>query len=91
MLRPLDAVRARRLIDGAPGPDDHGGPGHPDAGDRAGAERHLRVPSAQGDPLPFRAYGIRRRDDGPTIDGTTIGGTTIGGAGFHGPADAGAG
>ncbi|MGW0752975.1 GNAT family N-acetyltransferase [Streptomyces sp. NPDC002587] len=34
--------------------------------------------AAQGDPLPFGAYEIRRRDDG----------STIGGAGFHGPADA---
>ncbi|MFE9632515.1 GNAT family N-acetyltransferase [Streptomyces sp. NPDC006463] len=78
VLRPLDADGARRLIDGAPGPDDHWGPGYPDAGDRAGAQRYLRVLAAHGDPLPFGAYEIRRRDDG----------TTIGGAGFHGPADA---
>ncbi|MEU9300068.1 GNAT family protein [Streptomyces sp. NPDC048269] len=77
LLRPLDPGRARRLISGTPGAGERWGPGYPDDGDRAGAERYLRVLAAHGDPLPFGAYEIRRRADG----------LTIGGAGFHGPAD----
>ncbi|MET9958698.1 GNAT family N-acetyltransferase [Streptomyces sp. NPDC006326] len=78
VLVPLDAERARALAAGAPGAADRWAPGYPDEGDRAGALRYLRVLADGGDPRPFGAYEIRRRDDG----------VAIGGAGFHGPADA---
>ncbi|MFF3018030.1 GNAT family N-acetyltransferase [Streptomyces sp. NPDC057939] len=76
-LLPLDADGARRILAGGPAADRPRCPGYPDAGDRAGAERYLRVLAASGDPAPFGAYEILRRADG----------TVIGGAGFHGPAD----
>ncbi|MGW7099377.1 GNAT family N-acetyltransferase [Streptomyces sp. NPDC054883] len=78
LLRPLDAAGARRIITGRPGPAARWGPGYPQPGDRAGAERFLRVLAHHGGPGPFGAYEIELRADG----------TTIGGAGFHGPADA---
>ncbi|MFF4319887.1 GNAT family N-acetyltransferase [Streptomyces sp. NPDC001568] len=77
-LLPLDPDGARRLLAGAGGAAGRlRAPGYPDAGDRAGAERYLRVWAESGDPAPFGAYEILRREDG----------TLIGGAGFHGPAD----
>ncbi|MFD9452603.1 GNAT family N-acetyltransferase [Streptomyces sp. NPDC059985] len=77
-LLPLDADGARRLLaGGGPAAGLLRAPGYPDAGDRAGAERYLRVLAASGDPAPFGAYEILRRADA----------TVIGGAGFHGPAD----
>ncbi|MGW0392204.1 GNAT family N-acetyltransferase [Streptomyces sp. NPDC003042] len=78
VLVPLDPQRARLLAAGVPGPQAGCAPGYPDPGDRAAAERYLRVLAETGDPLPFGAYEIRRRADA----------LTIGGAGFHGPADA---
>lgn len=75
VLVPLDPDRARGLLAGEPGPGAGWAPGYPDAGDRAGAERYLRVLDATGDPRPYGAYEILRRADG----------LTIGGAGFHGP------
>ncbi|MFF1558289.1 GNAT family N-acetyltransferase [Streptomyces sp. NPDC058279] len=78
LLRPLDPARARRILTGRPGPAARWAPGYPDAGDRAGAERFLRVLAEHGDPGPFGAYEIELRADG----------RTIGGAGFHGPLDA---
>ncbi|MFE4632788.1 GNAT family N-acetyltransferase [Streptomyces sp. NPDC056773] len=77
VLFPLDADRARRLAAGNPGPGDRWAEGYPDAGDRAGAERYLRVLADTGDPAPYGAFEIQRRSDG----------LLIGGAGFHGPAD----
>lgn len=77
VLLPLDADRARLLVAGTPGPQDRWAEGYPDAGDRAGAERYLRVLADTGDPAPYGAFEIQRRDDG----------LLIGGAGFHGPAD----
>ncbi|WP_330261429.1 GNAT family N-acetyltransferase [Streptomyces sp. NBC_00539] len=78
LLRPLDRAGARRILAGRPGPADRWEPGYPDAGDRAGAERFLRVWAEHGEPGPFGAYEILLRADG----------RAIGGAGFHGPADA---
>ncbi|GHB73862.1 hypothetical protein GCM10010347_50100 [Streptomyces cirratus] len=78
LLCPLDPAGAARIITGRPGPAERWGPGYPDDGDRAGAERFLRVVAEQGDPAPFGAYEIQLRADGQTV----------GGAGFHGPADA---
>ncbi|MFE5536294.1 GNAT family N-acetyltransferase [Streptomyces sp. NPDC056519] len=77
VLLPLDADRARRLAVGQPGPGDRWAEGYPEAGDRAGAERYLRVLADTGDPAPYGAFEIQRRSDG----------LLIGGAGFHGPAD----
>ncbi|MCX4778879.1 GNAT family N-acetyltransferase [Streptomyces sp. NBC_01264] len=80
VLLPLDADRARRLAagpSGPPGPSDRWAEGYPEAGDRAGAERYLRVLADTGDPAPYGAFEIQRRSDG----------LMIGGAGFHGPAD----
>ncbi|WP_323182301.1 MULTISPECIES: GNAT family N-acetyltransferase [unclassified Streptomyces] len=77
ILVPLDADRARRLVAGTPGPEDRWAEGYPDAGDRVGAERYLRVLADTGDPAPYGAFEIQRRSDG----------LLIGGAGFHGPAD----
>ncbi|MET9609495.1 GNAT family N-acetyltransferase [Streptomyces sp. NPDC006512] len=78
LLVPLDREGALRLLSGVPGPGDRWGPGYPDAADRAGAERHLRVLAGAGCPPPFGAYEVRLRGDG----------LVVGGAGFHGPADA---
>ncbi|MFD8985191.1 GNAT family N-acetyltransferase [Streptomyces sp. NPDC059564] len=75
VLLPLGPERARRLVDGVVGPGERGADGYPDAGDRAGAERYLRVLAGSGDPAPYGAYEIQRRADG----------LLIGGAGFHGP------
>ncbi|MFJ7272181.1 GNAT family N-acetyltransferase [Streptomyces sp. NPDC099050] len=77
LLLPLDAGRARRLAAGSPGPADRWAEGYPAAGDRAGAQRYLRVLADTGDPAPYGAFEIQRRSDG----------LLIGGAGFHGPAD----
>ncbi|MFJ3205104.1 GNAT family N-acetyltransferase [Streptomyces sp. NPDC086989] len=77
VLLPLDADRARRLALGQPGRGDRWAEGYPEAGDRAGAERYLRVLAETGDPAPYGAFEIQRRSDG----------LLIGGAGFHGPAD----
>ncbi|MFD7836162.1 GNAT family N-acetyltransferase [Streptomyces sp. NPDC059761] len=77
VLLPLDADRARRLAAGQPGPGDRRAEGYPEAGDRAGAERYLRVLAGTGNPAPYGAFEIQRRCDG----------LLIGGAGFHGPAD----
>ncbi|MER5777979.1 GNAT family N-acetyltransferase [Streptomyces sp. NPDC002039] len=79
LLAPLDRASAEHLAAGTPRPpDDRWGPGYPDAADRAGAERFLRLLAEGGDPGPFGAYEIRGREDG----------VAIGGAGFHGPPDA---
>lgn len=52
-------------------------PGYPAEGDIVGAWRYLNVCAATGDPQPFGAYEIRRRDDGHAI----------GGMGFHAAPD----
>ncbi|MFI6148663.1 GNAT family N-acetyltransferase [Streptomyces sp. NPDC051109] len=77
VLLPLDADRARLLATGTPAPGDRCAEGYPEVGDRAGAERYLRVLADTGDPAPYGAFEIQRRSDG----------LLIGGAGFHGPAD----
>ncbi|MGI5446277.1 GNAT family N-acetyltransferase [Streptomyces sp. CA-243310] len=78
LLAPLDRASAEHLVSGAPRTDDRWGPGYPDAADRAGAERFLRLLAERGGPGAFGAYEIRRREDG----------VAIGGAGFHGPVNA---
>lgn len=77
LLRPLDLALARRIAAGVAGPCDRWEPGYPGPADRTGAERFLEVLAGHGDPWPYGAYEIERREDG----------LAIGGAGFHGPAD----
>lgn len=78
VLHPMTPGEAQHVAAGEP----HGGagwePGYPGAADVAGARAFLRVCASTGDPQPFGAYEIRRREDG----------RAIGGLGFHGPADA---
>ncbi len=68
---------AERLLVREPDGGARWAPGYPDEGDVAGARRFLSVCASTGDPQPFGAYEIRRREDG----------RAIGGLGFHGPAD----
>ncbi|MEU6081267.1 GNAT family N-acetyltransferase [Streptomyces sp. NPDC047108] len=77
ILHPLSPDQAERIVAGAPDARTSWAPGYPAAGDVAGAMRFLSVCASSGDPRPFGAYEIRRRDDGHAI----------GGLGFHGPAD----
>ncbi|MGK5728590.1 GNAT family N-acetyltransferase [Streptomyces sp. URMC 124] len=76
-LHPMSPAEAERLLAGEPDDSTRWAPGYPADGDVAGAERFLSVCASSGDPQPFGAYEIRRREDG----------LAIGGLGFHGPAD----
>ncbi|MFJ6795257.1 GNAT family N-acetyltransferase [Streptomyces sp. NPDC091268] len=77
VLHPLSAREAAALTRGEPGAHPGWAPGYPSRADTAGALRHLETCAAYGDPAPFGAYEIRRREDG----------LAIGGLGFHGPPD----
>ncbi|MET9887789.1 GNAT family N-acetyltransferase [Streptomyces sp. NPDC006430] len=77
VLHPLSVQEAASLARGEPGEDSRWARGYPTGADIAGAQRHLDTCAVQGDPQPFGAYEIRRREDG----------VTIGGLGFHGPPD----
>ncbi|MEV6396687.1 GNAT family N-acetyltransferase [Streptomyces sp. NPDC051907] len=72
-LHPLTVDEAERLAAGGPADAGRWAPGYPSAGDVAGARRFLDVCAGAGDPRPFGAYEIRRRQDG----------RAIGGVGFH--------
>ncbi|MEC4018600.1 GNAT family N-acetyltransferase [Streptomyces sp. H27-D2] len=76
-LHPLSLAEAERVLTGEPDDGARWASGYPDDGDRAGARRFLDTCADTGDPQPFGAYEIRRRE----------GGHAIGGLGFHGPAD----
>ncbi|MEV6950543.1 GNAT family protein [Streptomyces sp. NPDC051183] len=77
VLHPMSAREAAALTRGTPGANPGWAPGYPTRADTTGALRHLETCEAHGDPAPFGAYEIRRREDG----------RAIGGLGFHGPPD----
>lgn len=77
ILHPMSPSEAERVVAGEPDGGARWTPEYPTEGDAAGARRFLSVCASTGDPQPFGAYEIRRRDDG----------RAIGGLGFHGPAD----
>lgn len=77
VLHPLSLIEAERLLAGEPADTARWARGYPADSDVAGAMRFLATSAVTGDPQPFGAYEIRRREDG----------RAIGGLGFHGPAD----
>ncbi|QXJ20652.1 GNAT family N-acetyltransferase [Actinomadura graeca] len=76
VLHPLSVTEAEMLIEGEPSGAGWAR-GYPTDSDLAGARRYLATCVHAGDPRPFGAYEIRRREDG----------LAIGGLGFHGDAD----
>ncbi|TDD79002.1 GNAT family N-acetyltransferase [Actinomadura rubrisoli] len=76
VLHPLSITEAEALIEGVPSGAGWAR-GYPTDSDLAGARRYLATCVHAGDPRPFGAYEIRRREDG----------LAIGGLGFHGAAD----
>ncbi|MFF1482023.1 GNAT family N-acetyltransferase [Streptomyces sp. NPDC058301] len=76
-LHPMSVREARALTADEPGGNARWAPGYPTEADTAGARRYLETCESAGDPQPFGAYEIRRREDG----------RTIGGLGFHGAPD----
>ncbi|MBT2211190.1 GNAT family N-acetyltransferase [Actinomadura sp. NEAU-AAG7] len=76
VLHPLTIAEAEGLTEGRPSGAGWA-PGYPTDSDLAGARRYLATCVHAGDPQPFGAYEIRRREDG----------LAIGGLGFHGAAD----
>ncbi|MEU8436613.1 GNAT family N-acetyltransferase [Streptomyces sp. NPDC029216] len=81
VLHPLSPGEAARVVAGEPDGSVRWAPGYPAAVDVAGARSFLALCGEDGDPQPFGAYEIRRREDGHAI----------GGLGFHGPPDHGGG
>lgn len=77
LLHPRTVAEAERLVARAPAPGDRWAEGYPGEGDVASARGFLNGCAAHGDPGVFRAYEIRRREDG----------VAVGGIGFHGPPD----
>jgi RimJ/RimL family protein N-acetyltransferase len=77
VLHPMSPGEAERVVTGEPNDVARWAPGYPTEGDMAVARHFLHVCASTGDPQPFGAYQIRRRDDN----------RAIGGLGFHGPAD----
>lgn len=75
ILHPLSPGEAERVVAGEPNSSDRWAPEYP--ADVRGERRFLSICASTGDPQPFGAYEIRRRDDGQAI----------GGVGFHGPPD----
>ncbi|WP_131739383.1 GNAT family N-acetyltransferase [Actinomadura roseirufa] len=76
LLHPLSVSEAEGLVAGEPSGTGWA-PGYPTDADLAGARRYLETCRHVGDPYPFGAFEIRRRDDG----------LAVGGLGFHGAAD----
>ncbi|MFF1419522.1 GNAT family N-acetyltransferase [Streptomyces sp. NPDC058280] len=77
VLHPMSVIEAERVASGEPDGEEWWAPGYPADGDMVGARRFLTTCSITGDPQPFGAYEIRRREDG----------RAIGGLGFHGAPD----
>ncbi|MYV51478.1 GNAT family N-acetyltransferase [Streptomyces sp. SID3212] len=77
VLHPLSVMEAERVAAGEPDSEDRWAPGYPADGDMVGARRFLTTCAITGDPQPFGAYEIRRREDG----------RAVGGLGFHGAPD----
>lgn len=77
ILHPLSVTEAEQVVAGEPGGGVRWAPGYPADGDVTGARNFLSVCASTGNPQPFGAYEIRRREDGQAI----------GGLGFHGAPD----
>jgi RimJ/RimL family protein N-acetyltransferase len=77
ILHPLSIAEAERVVAGEPDGGARWAPGYPADGDVTGARKFLGVCASSGNPQPFGAYEIRRREDGHAI----------GGLGFHGAPD----
>ncbi|MEV6550585.1 GNAT family N-acetyltransferase [Streptomyces sp. NPDC051597] len=77
VLHPMSVEEALKLTADEPGGNAHWAPGYPTEADTAGALRYLETCEGAGDPQPFGAYEILRREDG----------RAIGGLGFHGAPD----
>lgn len=77
VLHPLSIGEAEQLVAGEPDDGHRWASGYPADGDVAGAGRFLSTCASSGNPQPFGAYEIRRREDGHAI----------GGLGFHGAPD----
>ncbi|WOX24732.1 GNAT family N-acetyltransferase [Streptomyces solicathayae] len=77
LLHPLSVAEAERIVEGEALPGDRWAKGYPEDGSRNGGRGFLRGCAERGDPGVYRAYEIRRREDG----------FAIGGIGFHGPPD----
>ncbi|MFE5872271.1 GNAT family N-acetyltransferase [Streptomyces roseifaciens] len=77
VLHPMSRSDAEQVVAGEPDSRARWAPGYPAEGDVAGARRFLSVCASSGDPQPFGAFEIRRREDGHAI----------GGLGFHSPPD----
>jgi RimJ/RimL family protein N-acetyltransferase len=77
VLHPLSVMEAERVAAGEPDGEDRWAPGYPADGDMVGARRFLTTCAITGDPQPFGAYEIRRREDG----------RAVGGLGFHSAPD----
>lgn len=77
VLHPMSVAEAEQVVAGKPGDGARWAPGYPAEGDVAGAQGFLNTCADSGDPQPFGAYQIRRREDAQAI----------GGLGFHGAAD----
>ncbi len=77
LLRPFDVEEAAGVIAGLAIPGIPWARDYPAAGDIGGLRGFLARCEVDGEPQPFGAYQIIRRDDG----------LAIGGMGFHGPPD----
>src|SRR3954447_22146093 len=77
VLHPLSIGEARRVAAAKPDDTTRWARGYPTQGDVIGAWRYVNLCAIIGDPQPFGAYEIRRRDDGQAI----------GGLGFHAAPD----
>lgn len=77
VLHPMSVQEALALTADEPGGKEYWAPGYPTETDIAGALRYLETCEGHGDPQPFGAYEILRREDGQVI----------GGLGFHGAPD----
>jgi RimJ/RimL family protein N-acetyltransferase len=77
ILHPMSIHEAERVAAAEPDDEARWAPGYPTEGERAGAGGYLKACAQHGDPQPFGAYEIRRREDGHAI----------GGMGFHGAPD----
>jgi RimJ/RimL family protein N-acetyltransferase len=77
VLHPMSVIEAERVVAAEPNDGARWAPGYPPEGDVAAAREFLSICANTGDPQPFGAYQILRREDGHAI----------GGLGFRGAAD----
>jgi RimJ/RimL family protein N-acetyltransferase len=73
----MSVIEAKLVVAGEPEDGSRWAPGYPSDGDIVGARGFLNICANAGDPQPFGAYVIRRREDRHAI----------GGIGFKGRAD----